>query len=40
MEIEKPDLLLAENFYGPQPETGRADGGVSQILLGNGDGYF
>ena len=34
------DLLLAENFYGPQPETGRADGGLSQILLGNGDCTF
>jgi hypothetical protein len=37
---DKLDLLLAENFYGPQPETGRADGGVTQILLGNGDGTF
>ncbi len=34
------DLLLAENFYGPQPETGRADGGISQILSGNGDCTF
>ena len=34
------DVFLAENFYGPQPETGRADGGICQILLGNGDGTF
>ncbi|MCA9212881.1 MAG: VCBS repeat-containing protein [Planctomycetales bacterium] len=37
---QKLDLFLAENFYGPQPETGRADGGISQILLGNGDCTF
>ena len=36
----KVDLLLSENFYGPQPETGRADGGTSQILFGNGDCTF
>ena len=34
------DLYLAQNFHGPQPETGRMDGGVSQLLLGNGDGTF
>ncbi|CAN5218541.1 VCBS repeat-containing protein [soil metagenome] len=35
-----PDLYLAQNFYGPQPETGRADGGVGLLLLGNGDATF
>ncbi len=34
------DLVLAQNFYGPQPETGRFDGGVSLLLTGNGDGTF
>ena len=36
----KQDLILAQNFYGPQAETGRFDGGVSQILLGRGDNSF
>ena len=35
-----PDLLLAQNFYGPQVETGQMDGGVSLFLRGNGDGSF
>jgi hypothetical protein len=34
------DLVLAQNFFGPQPETGRMDGGVSLVLLGNGRGDF
>ncbi len=34
------DLYIGQNFYGPQPETGRMDGGVSQLLLGNGKGAF
>lgn len=34
------DILLAQNFYGPQLETGRADGGVGVILAGNGQGTF
>ena len=34
------DLLIAGNFYGPQPETGRFDGGVGLLLHGNGDGSF
>ncbi len=37
---EIPDLFLAQNFFGPQVETGRADGGVSLLLTGNGDGTF
>ena len=35
-----PDVFLAQNFYGPQAETGRADGGVGLLLVGNGDGTF
>ena len=35
-----PDVIVAQNFYGPQPETGRFDGGVSLVLTGNGDGSF
>ncbi|MEM9656779.1 MAG: VCBS repeat-containing protein, partial [Planctomycetota bacterium] len=34
------DLVLAQNFYGPQRETGRMDGGVGMILRGNGTGAF
>ncbi len=35
-----PDLFLAQNFFGPQRETGRMAGGLGQLLLGNGDGSF
>ena len=35
-----PDLYLAQNFYGPQPETGRMSGGLSTMLRGKGDGSF
>ena len=35
-----PDLYLAQNFYGPQPETGRMSGALSTMLRGNGDGSF
>ncbi len=35
-----PDLYLAQNFYGPQPETGRMSGGLSAMLRGRGDGSF
>ena len=34
------DIVLAQNFYGAQRETGRMDGGLSLILLGNGDCSF
>ncbi len=34
------DIYLAQNFYGPQRETGRMDGGVSLLLRGNQDGSF
>ena len=36
----KLDLYLAQNFFSPQPETGRMDGGLSLLLRGNGDGSF
>lgn len=35
-----PDLILAQNFYSPQPETGRMAGGLGLLLLGNGDSTF
>ena len=34
----KLDLVLAQNFFGPQAETGHYDGGVGLLLLGRGDG--
>jgi len=34
------DLVLAQNFFGNQPETGRYDGGIGQVLLGTSDGSF
>ena len=36
----KPDIYLVHNFFSPQPETGRFDGGLSQLLPGRGDGTF
>jgi hypothetical protein len=35
-----PDIYLVQNFFSPQWETGRMDGGLSLLLLGNGDGTF
>ncbi len=34
------DIILAQNFFGPQLETGPMDGGLGQLLLGDGDGNF
>ena len=34
------DLYLAQNFFGPQLETGRMDGGVSLLLTGDGANTF
>ena len=34
------DLTMGQNFFGPQSETGRYDGGVSQILTNDGSGNF
>jgi hypothetical protein len=34
------DLYIVQNFYSPQRETGRMDGGVSLLLLGDGSGSF
>ena len=36
----KADLYLTQNFFSPQPETGRMDGGLSLLHRGNGDGSF
>jgi hypothetical protein len=36
----KLDLCLAQNFHGPQRETGRMDGGVGLLLSGKADGTF
>lgn len=35
-----PDLIAAQNFFGPQRETGPMAGGVGVIALGSGDGSF
>ncbi|MGK0361585.1 MAG: hypothetical protein ACI9U2_003903, partial [Bradymonadia bacterium] len=34
------DIVAAQNFFGPQRETGRFDGGVGAVLLGDGEGGF
>ena len=34
------DLLVAQNFFGPQRETGRMAGGLSLLLRGDGAGGF
>ncbi len=34
------DVIIAQNFFSPQLETGNCDGGLSLLLLGNGDGSF
>ena len=34
------DILMAQNYYGPQPESGQMDGGVGLLLVGNGRGNF
>ena len=34
------DLHLTQNSYSTQPETGLWRGGLSQLVLGNGDGSF
>ena len=34
------DLYLVHNFFGPQPETGRWDSGVSLLMRGQGNGEF
>ena len=34
------DVYIVQNFYGPQPETGHMDGGLSLLMLGRGDGQF
>ena len=34
------DIVLGQNFFGPQSETGRYDGGLGQILVNDGIGNF
>lgn len=34
------DIVLAQNFYGPQRETGHMDGGVGLVLAGSKTGAF
>jgi hypothetical protein len=34
------DIVLVQNFSGPRRETGRMNGGLGLLLLGNGDGTF
>lgn len=34
------DLVIVQNFYGPQRETGYIDGGVSLVLKGDGTGHL
>jgi hypothetical protein len=34
------DVYLVQNFWTPQVETGRMDSGLSQLLLGTGEGGF
>jgi hypothetical protein len=34
------DIVMAQNFYGPQRETGRMNGGVGLLLKGDGKGEF
>ena len=32
------DILLTQNYWSPQPETGRMDGGMGLLMLGDGKG--
>ena len=34
------DIVMVQNFYSPQPETGRMSGGLGAFLKGRGDGRF
>lgn len=34
------DFVAVQNFHGPQVETGRFDGGIGLLLLGDGQGGF
>jgi hypothetical protein len=36
----RSDIYAVQNSYSPPPAVGRFDGGLSQLLLGNGDGTF
>ncbi len=39
-EDNRLDIVMAQNFYAPQRETGRMDGGLSLLLKGDGTGQF
>jgi len=39
-ETYHPDLLLVGNNFGPEPTTGRFDGGLGLVLKGDGHGGF
>ena len=34
------DAVLAQNFYSPEPETGRMDGGIGWMLRNDGVGQL
>ncbi len=34
----RADVVLAQNFYGPEPETGRMAGGLGLLLRGTAQG--
>ena len=36
----RQDIVMAQNFFGPQRETGRMSGGLSLLLKGDGKGDF
>jgi hypothetical protein len=36
----KADIFAVQNSYAPIPAVGRFDGGLSQLLLGDGHGHF
>lgn len=35
-----PDIYAVQNFFGPIPPVGHFDGGISQLLHGDGHGHF
>jgi hypothetical protein len=37
---EHADIFIVQNSFSPQPETGKFDGGLSLLLVGDGDGTF
>ncbi len=39
-EDRELDVVIAQNSFSPEPETGRLDGGLGVLLTGNGDATF